>query len=86
MFISDLASRLAHRVQITSDRHKAYLQAVKDSFGSNVDYAMLVKLYGSDGEGTPERKYSPAECCGSVDTTISGKPDPTQICTSDVER
>ena len=60
IFIGDLKSRLANRVQITTDGHKMYLEAVEGAFGSEVDYAMLVKLYGANPEG--EKRYSPAEC------------------------
>ncbi len=58
MFIDDLASRLAHRVQLTSDGLKAYLEAVEGAFGMNVDYAQLVKLYGATKGDSPEKKYS----------------------------
>jgi hypothetical protein len=59
-----LASRLANRVQLSSDGHRAYLEAVDGAFGSDIDYAMLVKLYGASGDG--EKRYSPAECIGAV--------------------
>ena len=62
-FMDDLASRLANRVQLTTDGHRAYLEAVEGAFGCNIDYAMLVKLYGGDSE--PEKRYSPAECIGT---------------------
>jgi len=65
LFIDDLASRLAHRVQLTTDGYKAYLSAVEDSFGANVDYAMLVKLYGTPSK-EEQRRYSPGECCGTI--------------------
>jgi IS1 family transposase len=68
-FIDDLASRLANRVQITTDGHKAYLDAIDTAFGGQVDYAMLVKLYGSAPEG--QRRYSPAECTGAIKTPIA---------------
>jgi IS1 family transposase len=83
-FIQDLAGRLANRVQLTSDGHKPYLTAVADSFGSDIDYAMLVKLYGSDVEG--EKRYSPAVCNGCKKETKIGAPDPKHISTSYVER
>lgn len=88
-FISDLAGRLANRVQLTTDGHKAYLEAVEDAFGADVDSAMLVKLYGNpqDGAlGTAERKYSPNECNGTKKATITGRPDPKHVSTSYVER
>jgi IS1 family transposase len=84
--IDDLASRLASRVQLTTDGHKAYLSAVEDAFGANVDYAMLVKLYGETTGHTTERKYSPAKCCGSIKGTVCGDPDYQHISTSHVER
>jgi IS1 family transposase len=81
----DLASRLTHRVQLTTDGHKAYLVGVEESFGADVDYAMLVKLYGRSG-GQAESRYSPAECVGTQVAVIQGKPDPDHISTSYVER
>lgn len=84
-FTDDLASRLANRVQITSDGHKAYLDAVDMSFGGDVDYAMLVKIYG-EGPNTPERKYSPAECIGARKERIEGNPDMRHVSTSYSER
>jgi hypothetical protein len=83
-FIADLASRLRHRVQLTSDGYRPYLEAVEAAFGADIDYAMLVKLYGQDPEN--ERRYSPAKCIGAVPTVITGRPDPSHISTSFVER
>lgn len=83
-FIQDLAKRLAHRVQLTTDGHRAYLSAVEDALGSNVDYAMLVKLYGSDRD--TEATYSPSECIGCREVVVSGNPDPAHISTSYIER
>jgi len=83
--IRDLASRLAHRVQLAPDGHKAYLEAVEGAFGADVDYAMLVKLYGGD-QGKPETRYSPAECTGTREIKITGNPDPDYISTSHIER
>ncbi len=83
-FMADLRSRLAGRVQLTTDGHKVYLSAVEDAFGANVDYAMLVKMYGSDPQG--EKRYSPAECIGCREQAVQGKPDPKHISTSYVER
>jgi IS1 family transposase len=83
-FIGDLASRLASRVQLTSDGHSPYLQAVDEAFGADVDYAMLVKLYGAAPDG--EHRYSPAECTGARKTVIMGQPDRKHISTSYVER
>jgi IS1 family transposase len=84
-FVADLASRLAHRAQITSDCHGAYLKAVDDAFGWEVDYAMLMKIYGAGG-GQPETRYSPGECVGCNKHRIIGNPDPAHISTSYVER
>lgn len=83
-FIEGLASRLAARVQLTSDGLKAYLEAVEGAFGADVDYAQLVKLYGESPEA--EKRYSPAECIGARKTRIEGDPDPDHISTSYVER
>jgi IS1 family transposase len=84
-FMDDVASRLANRVQLTSDGHKAYLDAVEEAFGADVDYAQLVKLYGPSSDSSKGR-YSPAECNGIKKTPIEGKPDPKHISTSFVER
>jgi IS1 family transposase len=83
-FIADLAKRLRHRVQLTTDGNRAYLSAVERSFGGEIDYAMLVKLYGSDG-GSAGR-YSPPVCIGAVPEAITGNPDGDHISTSYVER
>jgi IS1 family transposase len=85
IFMDDLASRLANRVQLTSDGHKAYLEAVEGAFGSDIDYAMLVKLYGAASESAKGR-YSPAECIGAHKQPIEGSPDPKHISTSYAER
>ena len=85
-FIDDLAPRLASRVQLTSDGHKAYLEAVEGAFGGNVDYAQLVKLYGSAGGVSSDKRYSPAECTGIRKRNVEGKPDPAHVSTSYVER
>ena len=82
--MQDLAGRLASRVQLTSDGHRAYLTAVEDAFGSGIDYAMLVKHYGDAPEG--QRRYSPAVCTGASKMTVSGNPDKANISTSYVER
>jgi IS1 family transposase len=83
-FISNLKRRLVNRVQLTTDGHKAYLDVVDDVFGDDIDYATLVKLYGSDPES--ERRYSPAQCNGIEKHVIKGNPDESQISTSYVER
>ena len=86
-FMDDLRSRLAGRVQLTTDGHKAYLEAVEGAFGADVDYAMLVKLYGEPtGQKGHERKYSPAECTGTRKLRVEGKPDLAAVSTSHVER
>ncbi len=84
IFMDDLAKRLANRVQLTSDGHKAYLEAVEGAFGSDIDYAMLVKVYGPAPEG--QRRYSPAECTGAIKHWIEGNPDPKHVSTSYSER
>lgn len=84
-FMEDVAGRLANRVQLTTDGHKAYLEAVEGAFGSDVDYAMLVKLYGSTSESAKGR-YSPAECTGVIKTRVEGCPDPKHVSTSYIER
>jgi hypothetical protein len=81
----DLAARLANRVQLTTDGHRVYLDAVDLAFGNNIDYAMLVKMYKSD-RGTIDARYSPAECIGCRETPITGKPDYNHISTSYAER
>jgi IS1 family transposase len=83
-FMGDVASRLTTRVQITTDGHKAYVEAVEGAFGMDVDYAMLIKLYGSPA--APETRYSPGVCIGTETVYISGKPDPKHVSTSYVER
>jgi IS1 family transposase len=85
MFIEDLASRLATRVQLTSDGHKAYLEAVEGAFGADVDYAMLVKIYGASPDSAKGR-YSPADCTGIIKTRIEGEPDMAHVSTSYAER
>ncbi len=83
--IGDLASRLANRIQLTSDGHGAYLKTVPKTFGDNIDFAMLVKQYASPREAVSPR-YSPAVCTGCKKTAISGDPDPDHISTSFAER
>lgn len=82
--MDDLRSRLANRVQLTTDGHKAYLEAVEGAFGGDIDYAMLVKLYGDAPEG--QKKYSPAECVGCRKTPLEGRPDKAHVSTSFIER
>ena len=83
-FMEDVASRLANRVQLTTDGHAPYLEAVDMAFGGKIDYAMLQRHYGADPE--PQKRYSPAKCIGTSRTSISGNPDPQHINTSYVER
>ncbi len=83
-FIDDLAARLANRVQLTSDGHRPYLEAIEGAFGGDVDYAMLQKIYGTSIEG--QKRYSPAECIGTTTRVVEGNPDPKHISTSYVER
>ena len=83
-FIRDLQSRLANRVQLTTDGHKVYLDVIEDVFGADIDYAMLVKLYGQEPAG--EARYSPAKCTGTNSRVITGKPDTAKISTSYSER
>ena len=85
VFIADLASRLAHRVQLTTDGHKPYLEAVEGAFGADVDYAMLVKQYGP-GSLTEQRRYSPSEYVGSEKRLVTGNPEKEKVSTSYVER
>jgi IS1 family transposase len=84
-FIHDLAGRLANRVQLTTDGHRAYLEAVEDAFGSEIDYAMLQKIYGNE-QPQGEVRYSPAQCMGAKRAVITGKPDFAHVSTSHTER
>lgn len=86
IFVKDLASRLKNKVQLTTDGHRAYLAAVEDAFGGDIDYAMLVKTYGSPESTKDQRRYSPAECTGIDKIKIEGAPDPSHVSTSYVER
>jgi IS1 family transposase len=85
-FMQDLAGRLANRVQLTTDGHRAYLEAVEAAFGANIDFAQLVKIYGPAQNIGPERKYSPENFCGTKVNVVTGDPDEKQISTSFVER
>jgi IS1 family transposase len=87
LFVDDLRSRLAKRVQLTTDGLKLYLDAVAGAFGGDVDYAMLVKLYSEDANKVgPDRKYSPGICTGARRKQIVGNPDPDYVSTSHTER
>jgi len=81
--IDDLASRLAHRIQLTTDGLKVYLEAVEGAFGCDIDYSMLIKTYESSQE---ETRYSPAVCTSCERKPVMGSPDPDHISTSYVER
>jgi IS1 family transposase len=83
-FMQDVASRISNRIQLTTDGHRVYAEAVENAFGSEIDYAMLVKLYGASNDG--ESRYSPATCIGCRTGILSGSPDPKYISTSYVER
>jgi IS1 family transposase len=83
--MDDLRGRLANRVQLTTDGYRVYVDAVEGAFGGDVDYAMLVKLYGGT-DSSPETRYSPAECIGTRRSKISGSPDMARVSTSHVER
>ncbi len=84
-FMHDLAGRLGNRVQLTTDGHKAYLSAVEDAFGADIDFAQLVKIYGNAPEG-PEVRYSPAQCMGAKKAVVAGSPDFRHVSTSHAER
>jgi len=86
IFMEDLAGRLSNRVQLTTDGHKPYLVAVEDAFAGNIDYAMLVKTYGTPESTQDQRRYSPAECTGAEVVPVCGNPDKKDISTSYVER
>ena len=83
-FMDDLRERLANRVQLTSDGHRAYLEAVEGAFGDDVDYAQLVKMYGPTI--TAPGRYSPAECTGAKKIRVTGNPHVADVSTSYVER
>lgn len=83
-FMQDVASRLSNRIQLSTDGHVMYLDAVEDAFGASVDYAMIQKIYASDPKD--ERRYSPAVCIGCKKMRVQGDPDPKHVSTSYVER
>jgi IS1 family transposase len=83
-FMEDCADRIRGRIQITTDGHKAYLEAVEGAFGMDVDFATLQKIYGASDE--TEKRYSPAKCIGCESKVVMGDPDPKHISTSYVER
>jgi hypothetical protein len=80
-FMDNLAKRLTNRIQLTSDGHAPYLQAVEGAFGCDIDYAMLVKIYGkTEGKG-PEKRYSPAQCLGARKQVVEGEPNKSKVST-----
>jgi len=83
-FMRDVADRLINRVQLTSDGHRSYLEAVEDAFGGDIDYAQLVKVYGAERPG--EARYSPAVCLAANPHPVCGNPDMSHVSTSYVER
>jgi len=87
MLMDDLRGRLVNRVQLTADGHSAYLGAVEEAFGADIDYSMLIKRYG-EPPSSPEaaRRYSPSECVGTRKHKVTGNPDPKHVSTSYVER
>ena len=86
VLMDDLRARLSNRVQLTTDGHRAYLEAVEGAFGADVDFAQLVKIYGEPSGVGNERRYSPGECCGTRKVRIEGNPDIGHVSTSHVER
>jgi IS1 family transposase len=84
IFMKDLAARLSNRVQLTTDGHKMYLDAVESAFGGDIDFSQLVKIYGQTVEG--RKRYSPPQCIGTIKTKINGHPDAQKVSTSYVER
>lgn len=84
-FMQDVASRISNRIQLTTDGHRVYADAVENAFGADIDYAMLVKIYGASNDN-PEPRYSPATCIRCRTGVLSGRPDPKHVSTSFVER
>jgi IS1 family transposase len=84
-FVSDLQERLANRIQLTTDGRTVYIEAVATAFGNDIDFAQLIKLYGTEFDDK-EKRYSPEKCIGIEKKVIQGNPDTTQISTSYVER
>ena len=85
--MEDLASRLNHRVQLTTDGYRAYVEAVEGAFGADIDYAMLVKMYGNDSPSSnPDSKYSPSKFMNARKQVITGMPDKRKVSTSIAER
>jgi IS1 family transposase len=84
-FMQDVASRVSNRIQLTTDGHRVYADAVEEAFGADIDYAMLVKIYGASNDN-PDSRYSPATCIGCRTGVLAGSPDSAHISTSNVER
>jgi IS1 family transposase len=84
-FMEDCASRIKGHLQLTTDGHKPYLEAVENAFGGGIDYATLQKIYGAPSDAE-QRRYSPAQCIGADMKVVSGTPDPKHVSTSYVER
>lgn len=84
-FMQDVEKRIRGRIQITTDGHRVYLDAVEDAFGADIDYAQLQKIYGAPAD-EDIRRYSPARCIGCEMKVVSGNPDPKHVSTSYVER
>ena len=85
-FIHDLAGRLSNKVQLTTDGHKPYLEAVESAFGGEIDYAQLVKIYGATPNKQDQIKYSPADCIGAKKIVVTGNPKGSDVSTSFIER
>ena len=85
-FMHDVADRLDNRVQLTTDGYFVYLEAVEGAFGADIDFAQLIKIYGTAHGSTPESRYSPGQCIGTKKERFQGSPDPKQVSTSYVER
>ena len=84
-FMDDLANRLSNRVQLTTDGLRAYVEAVEDAFGGDIDYSQLIKLYG-DAPKSEQKRYSPAKCTGIKHKRVNGHPNKSNVSTSYVER
>jgi IS1 family transposase len=87
MLMDDLRQRVVTRMQLTTDGHTPYLRAVEEAFGADIDYAMLIKVYGAPpAAAEASRRYSPSDCLGTRKDNVTGRPDPAHISTSYVER
>lgn len=86
IFMQEVAGRLSNRIQLTTDGHKPYLDAVEDAFDGKIDFATLIKIYGASEGNSNEKRYSPAQCIGAEKKKVLGNPDPKHVSTSYVER